>query len=75
MSLTIEYLDDEESVYDVSVEDNHNFFANGVLVHNCTEIALHSDNDYTFSCVLSSMNCALYDEWRSEEHTSELQSH
>jgi intein/homing endonuclease len=24
-----------EDVYDISVEDNHNFFANGVLVHNC----------------------------------------
>lgn len=22
-------------VFDISVEDNHNFFANGVLVHNC----------------------------------------
>jgi ribonucleoside-diphosphate reductase alpha chain len=26
-------------VYDISVENNHNFFANGLLVHNC-EIAL-----------------------------------
>jgi len=24
-------------VYDIVVEDNHNFFANGVLVHNCGE--------------------------------------
>ena len=24
-----------EFVYDIEVEDNHNFFANGVLVHNC----------------------------------------
>jgi ribonucleoside-diphosphate reductase alpha chain len=30
----------------------------------CTEIALHSDDEYTFSCVLSSMNCSLYDEWK-----------
>lgn len=22
--------------YDISVKDNHNFFANGILVHNCT---------------------------------------
>lgn len=23
------------TVYDITVEDNHNFFANGILVHNC----------------------------------------
>lgn len=27
-----------EDVYDISVEDNQNFFANNVLVHNCFEI-------------------------------------
>lgn len=26
---------DNEDVYDITVEDNHNFFANGYLVHNC----------------------------------------
>jgi superfamily II DNA or RNA helicase len=31
----IEYLDKEVDVYDISVQDNHNFFANGALVHNC----------------------------------------
>lgn len=29
-----------EDVYDITVEDNHNFFANGILVHNCGEIIL-----------------------------------
>ena len=24
-----------EDVYDLKVEKNHNFYANGVLVHNC----------------------------------------
>lgn len=28
-------LDEFEDVYDITVEDNHNFFANGILVHNC----------------------------------------
>ena len=27
-------------VFDITVEDNHNFYANNVLVHNCLEIAL-----------------------------------
>ena len=30
----------------------------------CTEIFLHTDTEYTLSCVLSSMNCTLYDEWK-----------
>jgi hypothetical protein len=67
MSLKIEYLENEEAVYDISVEDNHNFFANDILVHNCTEITLHSSKDYTFSCVLSSMNASLYDEWKDTD--------
>ena len=29
----------------------------------CTEITLHSDEDHTFTCVLSSMNLSKYDEW------------
>lgn len=40
MSILIEYIDDVEDVYDITVEDNHNFFANEILVHNCAEIAL-----------------------------------
>lgn len=26
-----------ENVYDITTKKNHNFFANGVLVHNCGE--------------------------------------
>lgn len=29
-----------EDVYDINCKNNHNFFANGLLVHNCGEIAL-----------------------------------
>lgn len=29
-----------EDVYDLSMNKNHNFFANGLLVHNCAEISL-----------------------------------
>lgn len=28
----------EDWVYDISVEDNHNFYANGILVHNCQDL-------------------------------------
>lgn len=30
-------LDSKKQVYDINVENNHNFFANDVLVHNCVE--------------------------------------
>jgi len=33
--VSIDYIGDEE-VYDITVEDRHNFFANGAVVHNCT---------------------------------------
>lgn len=31
---------ENEDVYDITVADNHNFFANGILVHNCAEIGM-----------------------------------
>lgn len=33
----------------------------------CTEITLHSDEDNTFTCVLSSMNLSKYDEWKDTD--------
>lgn len=36
---SVEILNYTEDVYDISVETNHNFFANGILVHNCFEIS------------------------------------
>lgn len=33
----------------------------------CTEITLFSDEAHTFTCVLSSMNLAKYDEWRDTD--------
>jgi len=53
-------------VYDITVEKNHNFFANSILVHNCTEITLPTepiqhidDPDGEIAlCVLSNINLA-----------------
>jgi ribonucleotide reductase alpha subunit len=68
-----------EDVYDLTVEDNHNFYiitstddeqynnCNGILVHNCSEIALPSNIDESFVCCLSSMNLELYDEWKDTD--------
>jgi len=36
--INIEYVNNYEDVYNIEVEDNNNYFANGILVHNC-EIA------------------------------------
>lgn len=33
----------------------------------CTEILLHSSEEYTYTCVLSSMNLAKYDEWKDTD--------
>ena len=33
----------------------------------CSEIQLFSDEDHTFSCVLSSMNASKYDEWKDTD--------
>ena len=69
----------EEDVYDLTVEDNHNFYVitstederyencQGVLVHNCSEIALPSSINESFVCCLSSMNLELYDEWKDSD--------
>ncbi len=40
MGIKIEYLEEEIPVYDITVKDNHNFYANNILVHNCVEITL-----------------------------------
>ena len=48
---SIEYIDlteeeyNETFVYDIGVEDNHNFFANNVLVHNCHHIPASTTNE------------------------------
>lgn len=33
----------------------------------CTEIFLNSDNQHSFTCVLSSMNCTKFDEWKDTD--------
>lgn len=38
--IKIEELNEPFDVYDITVEKNENFFANGILVHNCCEITL-----------------------------------
>lgn len=54
----------KEAVYDITVKDNHNFYANSVLVHNCAEIDLptnplndlHDPDGEISLCTLSAIN-------------------
>jgi ribonucleoside-diphosphate reductase alpha chain len=44
--------------------------AHGLTINNsnlCSEIMLFNDADHTFTCVLSSMNVAKYDEWKDTD--------
>lgn len=59
--LKIEKLDTLRNVYDLTVADNHNFFANNILVHNCTEIALYTspmaeEDSQIALCTLAAIN-------------------
>ena len=61
MGIKIEKLTYKRPVYDLTVEKNHNFYANDILVHNCTEIMENTGTDsetgeeYTAICTLASM--------------------
>ena len=43
-----------QDVYDITTEKNHNFFANNILVHNCGEIIQGEDSCRLMSIVLKS---------------------
>lgn len=51
-------------VYDITVPLTSCFVANNVVVHNCSEILLHTDKDKTAVCCLSSINLDKWDEYK-----------
>lgn len=53
--IKIEKLKENIPVYDITVDDNHNFFGNDILVHNCAEIFEVTDAKTTAICTLSSI--------------------
>lgn len=63
--------DGVEDVYNLTVKENHNYYiitnkevGSGILVSNCSEIFLPTDENHSFTCVLSSINLSKYDEWK-----------
>jgi ribonucleoside-diphosphate reductase alpha chain len=70
--LKIKRIKKSEPVYDITVKNTENFFANRILVHNCSEICLSSSADETFVCNLSSMNLLHYDDWKTTDAVETL---
>lgn len=72
--LIIEEVEDTSDVYDITVENTHNFYGNGILVHNCTEIMLPTQSFETIDdetgrialCTLGSLN------WGAFRHPDEM---
>jgi len=64
MGIKIKKIQTKQPVYDITVENNSNFYANNILVHNCSEITLFTDPLHSFVCCLSSLNYARWDEWK-----------
>ncbi len=56
-----------DATYCFTEPKRHMGVFNGILTGQCTEIMLPSNNDYTYTCVLSSMNAAKYDEWKDTD--------
>ena len=56
---------EETPVYDITVPETESFFANNILVHNCAEVVLPTNEDRTAVCCLSSLNLEYADEWLS----------
>lgn len=68
--VTIESIVDsgrKDDTYCFTEPKRHMGVFNGILTGQCTEIMLPSNNDYTYTCVLSSMNAAKYDEWKDTD--------
>ncbi len=61
MGIKIKKIETKLPVYDLTIEDNHNFFANDILVHNCIEIMQASKPKYTPQCTLASVNLGEHD--------------
>lgn len=61
MGIRIEKLNQKLPVYDITVENNNNFYANNILVHNCIEILQAvKAKEITAICTLSSIVLKTY---------------
>lgn len=64
---SVEYHSTEE-VFEITVEDDsHTYWTGGVLVSNCSEIALPNNTYESFVCNIMGMNLEYYDEWKGTD--------
>jgi len=64
LKITRKKINKKVSVYDINVSGNHNFYANGLVVHNCTEIIIPINEERTAVCCLSSPNIEWFELWK-----------
>ena len=62
LKITRKKLKEKVAVYDITVPKTSTFLANKTVVHNCSEIMLHSSPDESFVCNLSSINLERWDD-------------
>lgn len=78
--IKIELTDEYTDVYDITVENNHNFYADDILVHNCLEITLitkpiqhiNDDQGEIALCILSAINVGICNTEKDIEEACEL---
>lgn len=64
---SVEYTGRRDDTYCFTEPKKHMGVFNGILTGQCSEIMLHSSENLSFSCVLSSMNLYKYDEWKDTQ--------
>lgn len=67
--LKVEKLKNKIPVYDLTVQGTSNFFANGLLVHNCAEIVEYTDPTQTAVCNLASISLPAYIDGKKGKRT------
>ena len=72
MGIKIKKIETKLPVYDLTIENNHNFFANNILVHNCIEVMQASKPKYTPQCTLASVNLGEHDNLVTIEQTTRV---
>lgn len=60
-------LEGTHDTYCLNEPIRHKTLFNGILTGQCSEITLSTDEQESFICCLSSLNAALYDEWKDTD--------
>ena len=61
---SVEFNGRRDDTYCFNEPKRHMGVFNGLLTGQCSEIMLHSSEQLSYSCILSSMNLEKYDEWK-----------